>query len=240
MSQAWQDRIRPQLEEVQQRIEHAAQRAGRSAESVRIVAISKGQPAEAIEAASLLGLVHIGENRVEEALRKQAQLTHIDLTWHMVGHIQSRKAGDIPGHFTWVHSIDRLKIADRINRYAQDQGLRLPILLECNVSGEDSKYGWNLSDRSTWPGLLRAFGEIIKFSNLDLCGLMTMAPWVEDESILRTTFRTLRELRDYLVQSLDHPLPELSMGMTDDFEYAIEEGATILRLGRAIFGARQW
>jgi pyridoxal phosphate enzyme (YggS family) len=240
MFQAWQDRIRPQIEQVQQRVDRAAQRVGRSSESVKIVAISKGQPIEAIEAASRLGLVHIGENRVGEALQKQSQLTHLDLTWHMVGHIQSRKANEIPGHFTWVHSIDRFKIADRINRFAQDQGVRLPVLLECNVSGEDSKYGWTLSDRSIWPGLLNAFAEIIKFGSLDLRGLMTMAPWVEDEGILRTTFRTLRELRDYLVQSLDYPLPELSMGMTDDFEYAIEEGATMLRLGRAIFGARQW
>jgi pyridoxal phosphate enzyme (YggS family) len=240
MSKAWQDRIKPQLEQVRERVDRAAQHAGRSVESVKIVAISKGQPVEAIEAASKLGLVHIGENRVGEALQKQAQLKHLDLTWHMVGHIQSRKARDIPGQFKWVHSIDRLKIAERLNRYAQDLDIRLTILLECNVSGEESKYGWNLADRSTWPGVLPAFNEIINFSNLEFRGLMTMAPWVEDERVLRRTFRTLRELRDYLVESFDHPLPELSMGMTDDFEYAIEEGATILRLGRVIFGARQW
>jgi pyridoxal phosphate enzyme (YggS family) len=238
VSTVWIARIQPELEKVQERIASATARSGRSAETVKIIAISKGQPAEAIEAVVELGISHVGENRVDEALAKQAQLSHLNPTWHMVGHIQSRKAKDIPLHFSWVHSIDRVKIADRISSHAIDQGKLVSVLLECNLSGESSKEGWNLAGRSSWPSVVPELQQILALPGLEVAGLMTMAPWVQDESILRSTFEGLRELRDYLSKTLDHDLPELSMGMTDDFEYAIEEGATMVRLGRAIFGQR--
>ena len=239
MSVEWRDRIHPNLENVTQRITLAAERSGRSIEAIQIVAISKGQPLEAIKAAIDLGLDHIGENRVEEALHKQAQITQRDPTWHMVGHIQSRKAREIPNHFSWVHSIDRLTIAERLSRQATEQAGNLSVLLECNVSGETSKGGWNLADRSKWPTVIPEFQKILALPAINVLGLMTMAPWVQDEKILRTTFQTLRELQDFLSKQLELELPHLSMGMSDDFEYAIEEGATMLRLGRAIFGPRQ-
>jgi hypothetical protein len=239
MSLDWKDKIQPRLDQVRQRISIATDRSGRSTEAVRIVAISKGQPIEAIKAALELGLDQIGENRIDEALQKQEILGPSGITWHMVGHIQSRKAKDIPGHFSWVHSIDRMKIADRINRFALEQGIQLSVLLECNVSGEGSKQGWNLADRISWPGVIAELEEILRLPGLKVIGLMTMAPWVQDEGILRSSFRTLRNLRDHLSEELDHALPELSMGMTDDYEFAIEEGATMVRLGRALFGARE-
>lgn len=239
MSTVWLERMCPALENVQERIAAAAERSGRSAQAIQLVAISKGQPLEAIEAAAELRLGHIGENRVEEALQKQAQLTRFDFTWHMVGHIQSRKATEIPGHFSWVHSIDRLNIAQRLSRKAVDQGVRLSVLLECNVSGELSKEGWNLTDRSIWSSVVPDFRQILHLPGLKVEGLMTMAPWVQNDQVLHSTFQTLRELRDYLAQESEMDFPELSMGMTDDFEIAIEEGATMVRLGRAIFGDRQ-
>lgn len=239
MSKDWQAQIQPNYTNVLRRIGEAAARSGRSPDKVTLVAISKGQPPEAIEAAFALGINEIGENRVEEALSKQDALSHLSVNWHMVGHIQSRKAKQIPGHFTWVQSMDRLKIASRLSHFAAAQGKKLSILLECNVSGEASKEGWDLDQRSQWPSVLPDFEKILSLPGIEVKGLMTMAPWVEDETILRSTFQTLRSLRDYLNDHFNRDFHELSMGMTDDYEIAIEEGATIVRIGRAIFGPRQ-
>ena len=238
MSQEWKEAIQQRLTLVRERIANAAERSGRPQEVIQLIAIAKGQPIEAITAALELGLNQIGENRVEEALRKQELLSDSAITWHMVGHIQSRKAAEIPGHFSMVHSIDRMKIAERISRFNSDRDDRLPILLECNVSGESSKAGWNCADPETWPALLPQFAQIAQLPGIEVRGLMTMAPWVEDGSILRTTFKSLRTLREFLSRELTIQLPELSMGMTDDYEIAVEEGATMLRLGRALFGER--
>ena len=238
MSQAWITQIQPRLEQVRHHISKAAEHSGRSAEAVQIIAITKGQPVSAIQAAVALGLDQIGENRVEEALKKQEVLDGSEITWHMVGHIQSRKATAIVGNFSWVHSIDRMKIAARISHFAMEQSVQLPVLLECNVSGEGTKSGWQLADRASWSEVLPDLSEVIGLPGLNVMGLMTMAPWVQDEFILRSTFQTLRQLRDYLEEALDHSLPELSMGMTDDYLIAIEEGATMVRLGRVLFGAR--
>jgi pyridoxal phosphate enzyme (YggS family) len=238
MSQDWITQIQPRLEQVRYHISMAAERSGRSAEAIQIIAIAKGQPVSAIQAAVALGLDQIGENRVEEALKKQEVLEGSEITWHMVGHIQSRKATAIVGNFSWVHSIDRMKIAARISHFAMERSVQLPVLLECNVSGEGTKSGWQMADRASWSEVLPDLSEVIRLPGLNVMGLMTMAPWVQDEFILRSTFQTLRQLRDYLEQVLDHSLPELSMGMTDDYLLAIEEGATMVRLGRVLFGAR--
>jgi pyridoxal phosphate enzyme (YggS family) len=238
MSQDWITQIQPRLEQVRYHISMAAERSGRSAEAIQIIAIAKGQPVSAIKAAVALGLDQIGENRVEEALKKQEVLEGSEITWHMVGHIQSRKATAIVGNFSWVHSIDRMKIAARISHFAMERSVQLPVLLECNVSGEGTKSGWQMADRASWSEVLPDLSEVIRLPGLNVMGLMTMAPWVQDEFILRSTFQTLRQLRDYLEQVLDHSLPELSMGMTDDYLLALEEGATMVRLGRVLFGAR--
>jgi pyridoxal phosphate enzyme (YggS family) len=157
----------------------------------------------------------------------------------MVGHIQSRKARSAVQHFSLVHSLDRWKLAQRLDRFAGEEGLRLPVLLECNVSGEESKYGWNLQDEPSWHIFLPEIERILSLENIEIQGLMTMAPWVLDEDVLRSCFRKLRELNAFLSHNLHVSWKELSMGMTDDFEIAIEEGATMVRIGRAIFGERQ-
>jgi pyridoxal phosphate enzyme (YggS family) len=206
---------------------------------IRMVAISKGHGVEKIRAAYHAGIREFGENRIHEALPKLEELEAFeDIRWHMVGHIQSRKAKLVIPAFDIVHSVDRMKIAQRLNRFAGESGLTFPVLLECNVSGELTKYGWNLQDEEAWSEVLPEFDQLVKMENLAVLGLMTMAPWVSDERILRSCFGKLRELASFLATNLPGEWRELSMGMTDDFEFAIEEGATIIRIGRAIFGER--
>lgn len=224
---------------LQARISEAAERSGRSADAVGLVAICKGQPASSVRVAYQAGQRDFGENRVVEAREKQAELTDLsEIRWHMVGHIQSRKAKDVAPHFFMVHSIDRVKIAQRLDRFAADSGRTLPILIECNTSGEASKTGWSVWQKDDWPGALEDIQMIRDHKNLVVRGLMTMAPWAADSAFLRSTFQRLRAFRDFLEEKLLTDLPDLSMGMTDDYEIAIEEGATIVRIGRAIFGPR--
>jgi pyridoxal phosphate enzyme (YggS family) len=232
--------IESNLQIVRQRIADAADRGGRDLALISLVAISKSHPAEVVREAYELGLRDFGENRIFEGLEKQLKLEDLtDIQWHMVGHIQSRKASEVPGHFHMVHSVDRIKIARRLDKYAEELEAKLPILLECNVSGEESKYGWELSDRQKWDSAVEEFRSILEMSHLEIKGLMTMAPWVADEGVIRNTFQQLRSLRDFMQDELGVTWPELSMGMTDDYEIAIEEGATLLRIGRAIFGPRK-
>lgn len=217
---------------VRARIAQAAARAGRNPASVTLVAVSKTAPAHRVYAAYLTGIRDFGENRVDEALAKQDELPS-DSVWHMIGHIQSRKARDVVGRFALVHSLDSLGLAETLQRRAEVANARASVLLEVNVAGEESKYGFALAD------VAAAVGSVGRLDRLDVRGLMTMAPIVADPEAARPVFRTLRELRDRLraeYPALD--LDELSMGMTDDFEVAIEEGATLVRVGRAIFGER--
>ncbi len=221
------------------RISEAAKKSGRGVDDVELVAICKGQPASSVNAAYQSGQRDFGENRVAEAREKQTELTDLsEIRWHMVGHIQSRKAKDVAPHFFMVHSIDRVKIAQRLDRFAAESGRILPILIECNTSGEASKTGWSAWQKDDWPGALEDIRTIREHKNLAVRGLMTMAPWAADPAVLHSTFQGLRAFRDFLEEELLTDLPELSMGMTDDYEIAIEEGATIVRVGRAIFGPR--
>ncbi len=225
---------------MQSRVWSSAERAGRNPDPIRIVAVSKSQPADVVRAGYQAGLRMLGENRVEEAVPKQEQLSDLEgIEWHMVGHIQSRKATTVAEAFDLVHSVDRSKIAQRLNRAAEQVGRRLPVLLECNVSGEAAKYGWALAQESSWPGIVDEFADLVRLPNLEILGLMTMAPMTNTPESVRPVFRRLRQLQEFLCQSLPAEWSELSMGMTDDFEIAVEEGATILRIGRAIFGPRQ-
>ncbi|MEE9514329.1 MAG: YggS family pyridoxal phosphate-dependent enzyme [Anaerolineales bacterium] len=224
---------------LKERIHEAATRSGRGAGAVVLVAICKGQSALTVRAAYKAGQRDFGENRVAEAREKQVELTELsEIRWHMVGHIQGRKAKDVAPHFFMVHSIDRMKIAQRLDRFAADSGRILPVLLECNTSGEASKTGWPAWQKGDWPVTVEDIQMIRDYKNLDVRGLMTMAPWTADRAVLRSTFLGLRTFRDFLEDKLLTDLPELSMGMTDDYEIAIEEGATIVRVGRAIFGPR--
>ncbi|MGQ0603240.1 MAG: YggS family pyridoxal phosphate-dependent enzyme [Anaerolineales bacterium] len=228
------------LANIQSRIRTAAGRAGRDPAEVTLIAVSKTHPAETVAAAVSLGLTDFGENRVEEAAAKIQHLTSLSVKWHMIGHVQSRKARDVVNAgFTLVHSVDSRKLAERLSRFAAEAGRVQPILLECNVSGEASKSGFAAFDPATWPALLNAFGVIVALPGVRVRGLMTMAPLGADHDSARPCFRRLRELRDAARAAIPTAeWAELSMGMTDDFEGAIAEGATLVRVGRAIFGER--
>jgi PLP dependent protein len=240
--------IERNLQQVQQRIGEAAARAGRDPSAVQLVAISKTFPPEAILRAYEAGARHFGENRVEDALPKIAAVSaalgaSASPTWHMVGHVQGRKAGEVLQAFDVLHSLDSARLGERLDRLAVPGRRRLPVLLECNVSGEESKFGFDLAGWEHEPARLAAFVAVIyalaDLPALELRGLMTMAPLAADPEDARPVFASLRALRDVLRERCpDCAWPELSMGMTDDFEVAIEEGATMVRVGRAVFGTR--
>jgi len=234
---------------VQEHIAAACVRAGRHPSEVTLVAVSKTFPAEDILEVYRLGLRDFGENRVEEAVKKISNLKSLvsnlqpptsDLRWHLVGHLQSRRAREAVDLFDAIHSVDSVKLADKLNRLCMEAGRVMPILLECNVSGEASKYGFPLStaaERARWWADVEA---ILKMPRVWVEGLMTVAPLVADAEETRPFFRALRKLRDDLTAQFPQVgWRHLSMGMTDDFEVAIEEGATMIRIGRAIFGERR-
>ncbi len=228
------------LQRVQDRIAAAAVRAGRDPASVTLVAVSKTQPVEQLIRAYELGVRHFGENRVEEAAPKIAAfrraVTDPSVVFHMIGHVQSRKADDVAALFDRVHSVDSVKLLERLARFAGRRAAPLPVLLEVNVSGEASKYGFDATRRDEINAAVEAAARL---ERVRLDGLMTMAPIVTQAELARPVFRALRELRDELAARYPAvDLPQLSMGMTDDFEVAVEEGATLVRVGRAIFGER--
>lgn len=218
--------IEANIREVKRRLALACERSHRSVGEITLVAITKGVDFQAIRAAFDSGIKNFGENRVQEAEEKIAQLKDLKpaVTWHMVGHLQSNKARVAVELFDIIHSVDSIKLAEILNRRIEKP---LAVLLEVNVSGEVTKTGFSLGEMAA------AAKEIGQLSNLNLMGLMTVAPFVPDPEEVRPIFRKLRELRDSL------ELRHLSMGMTDDFEVAVEEGSTMLRIGRAIFGERR-
>lgn len=220
---------------VQERIATAARRAGRDPGDITLVAVSKTQPPEIVAAAHVAGLRQFGENRVEEAGPKAEAVAALvppgtGPAWHMVGHVQSRKAAHVLPWASVVHSVDSVKLAQRLSRLCVDNRRELSILLEVNASGEATKYGL---EPGTVPGAVAAIAEL---PGLHLDGLMTMAPIVDEPELARPVFAALRQLRRDLAQRFPAlSWRHLSMGMTDDFEIAIEEGATLVRIGRAIF-----
>lgn len=229
--------IEANLRDVRRRMRQAAERSGRDPSQIQLVAVTKGRSANEVRAASAAGLSVFGENRVDEGRMKIDELSAlVGVTWHMIGHIQSRKARDVVGAFSLIHSVDRLKIAERLDAFAGQAGIRQAVLAECNVSGEASKGGWPMHLEDEWEGRLPEFEKLGRLENLDVQGLMTMAPWTADRSVLSDVFGRLRRLSRFLADHLPgNRWDELSMGMSDDFEIAIEQGATMIRLGRAIF-----
>ena len=226
--------IQANLNLVHERVAAAAQKAGRDPSDVLILAISKTMPAEIIEAAALAGQVHFGENRVQEARDKIPQLPD-GLVWHLVGHLQSNKAKYCPDLFDWVHSIDSVPLAREVARRYREKGKVCRALVQVNVSGEEVKSGCEPHETAD---ILRV---LMEEEGTEPVGLMTMPPFDPDPEVSRPWFAALRQLRDDLAgQGFPaSSLKELSMGMTGDFEVAIEEGATIVRIGTAIFGARR-
>jgi pyridoxal phosphate enzyme (YggS family) len=213
------------LAAVRERIARACERASRSPDEVVLVGVTKSRTAEEVAEAVEAGLEDVGENRVQEALAKIEAVAALGAgpRWHFIGHLQTNKARVVAGPFAIIHSVDSIRLAQALSKQARAP---LPALLEVNVGGEPTKFGFAPSE------LPSALGEINTMPNLDVRGLMTVAPAVAEAESVRPVFRQLRVLRDEL------GLRELSMGMTDDFEVAIEEGATIVRVGRAIFGER--
>jgi len=224
----------------------ACAHANRPVDSVTLIAVSKTHPAESVLTAIASGQLQFGENRVEEAEAKIPAVraeTTAQLVWHMIGHVQSRKAREVVALFDCVHSLDSLKLAERYSRFAVELGRSISVLLEINVSGEASKSGFEAAswqnDRAQRESLWNDIRNIIKLPAIHVEGLMTIAPIVDDMNQARPVFIALRNLRDAL--ATDFPgaaWTSLSMGMTDDYPVAIEEGATLVRIGRAIFGPR--
>jgi pyridoxal phosphate enzyme (YggS family) len=232
--------IRENYEKILERIERAASSAGRGADEVRLVVVTKGQPLEKIQAVIEAGARRLGENYAEEGAEKIQALNVIEgLEWHMIGHVQTRKARLVCEHFAWVHSLDSLKLAERLDRFAGEFKRQLPVLIECNVSGEESKFGYPAWQEERWDELGQAISAIMQFKYLQVRGLMAMAPYSIDPEAARPYFKRARRLRDALaVQFPASDWSDLSMGMSGDFETAIEEGATIVRIGEAILGPR--
>jgi pyridoxal phosphate enzyme (YggS family) len=229
-----QELLATNIAQVRSHIAEAAQRVGRQPDEITLVAVSKTKPVEMVEIAFRLGVTDFGENRVQEALPKLAAFRPQGLRWHMIGHLQSNKAGKAVSSFDCVQSVDSLHLARLLNRHAAQLSVRLPVLLEVNISGEESKEGMT-------PSEVHALAwQIVSLPHLDVQGLMTIAPLVDKAEEVRPVFRGLRELRDQLRNEVpDCAWQHLSMGMTDDYRVAIEEGATIVRIGRAIFGERR-
>ena len=223
--------IAENLEFIRQRIAAAAERNGRSAEEVKLVAVSKTYPPEVIRGAIEAGQQCFGENRVQDALPKIDALPP-DLEWHLIGHLQTNKVRKVIGRFALFHGVDNTALALQMNRIAGELDVTASILLEVNISGEESKFGF------TPASLPAALEELLPLPHLRIEGLMTMAPFSENPESARPVFEGLRKLRDALSTASGHPLRELSMGMSGDFEQGIAEGATIVRIGSAIFGAR--
>ena len=216
---------------VQNRIEAACARSERDPATVNLLAVSKGQSPDAVCAVAELGLDLFGENKVQEAKAK-IPLCPGRLRWHMIGHLQTNKSRDAVHFFEMIQSVDSFELAEEINRRAGQAAKTMPILLEINIAGEASKFGYPPE------ALLKELGQINALKRIEIQGLMTIAPWTAEPESVRPIFRRLRELKERVEQFLGAPLPHLSMGMSGDFEVAIEEGATLVRIGTALFGPR--
>jgi PLP dependent protein len=222
--------IRERLGRVRERIEAAAVRSGRPASAVMLVAVSKTMPAEAAREAVAAGVRILGENRVQEAREKIALVPGL-AEWHMIGHLQTNKAKLAVALFSRIHSLDSIRLACELERHAEEAGKKLRCLVEVNLGEEFQKSG------EAEGGIRTLLEEASRFSHLAIDGLMIVPPFLSDPEAVRPFFRRLRLLRDELVRE-GFPLPELSMGMSHDFEVAIEEGATLVRIGTALFGTR--
>ena len=223
--------ISANLNQVRQRISAACARVGRDPATVELMTVSKGHPAEVVCAAAELGLSLFGENRVQEAKAKIG-LCPNRLRWHLIGHLQSNKCRDAVSFFAMIQSVDSLALAQEINKWAEKFAKTMPVLIEVNVAGESSKFGY------AQERVLSELKEINALPKIEVHGLMTVAPFAQEAEKVRPVFRRLRELKGECEEVLGAPLPQLSMGMSGDFEVAVEEGATMIRLGSAVLGPR--
>jgi pyridoxal phosphate enzyme (YggS family) len=224
-------RLQEALPRVEERIARARERAGRAGD-ITLVAVTKGHPAEAVMAAAGAGIRHCGENRVDELARKRALLGS-PVQWHLIGHLQRNKVRKALGTFDLIHSVDSIRLARELSQEAERVGLDLEVLVQVNASGEAAKGGFDVA------GALPTIAEVVMMPRLHVRGLMTMAPYTEDEAELRRTFRATRQLFDACARGVPGFVArDLSMGMSNDFEVAVEEGSTMVRLGTVLFGER--
>jgi pyridoxal phosphate enzyme (YggS family) len=219
------------LQRVRERVSRAADRAGRSEPDITLVAVAKTFGPEAVEEAIRSGVTDIGENRVQEFLAKADRVT-LECRWHLVGHLQTNKVNKAIGRFALIQSVDSIKLAERLSRAGEERGITTDILVEVNTSGEEAKYGFIPEETA------EACERIAQLPSVTLRGLMTVGPWVEDVGRIASAFAALRGLKDDLERTGFQGIEHLSMGMTDDFEIAIAEGSTMVRLGRILFGER--
>lgn len=221
------------------RIETSAKKAGRNPETIDLIAVTKQKPAVVVKILAEYGIKQIGESYLKEALFKMDLLKDFQIDWHMIGTIQDGKEKEIAARFDEVHSVGSKDTALKLSEYAIYFERHLPLFLEYNVSGEETKHGWKAWNQDRWPELIPDLEEILSLPNIEVKGLMTMAPYSEDPQRARPYFKKLRKLRDYLSRQFPAAnLYDLSMGMSGDFEVAIEEGATVLRIGSALVGPR--
>ncbi len=219
------------LNSIQQRIRAACERSDREPDSVTLLAVSKTHPPETIQAAANCGLIFFGENKIQEAKAK-IPLCPGKLRWHFIGHLQSNKCRDAVELFEMIESVDSLPLAREISKRCEQVAKAMPVLLEVNLAGEASKFGYRPEQ------LLAELKEINSLPRIEIHGLMTVPPWSSEPEKSRVHFQRLHDLKKQAEQMLGVPLPHLSMGMSGDFEIAIEEGATIIRVGTALFGPR--
>lgn len=226
--------ISENLSRVKERMNSTAVSSGRDPYDITLIVISKTRAADIVNMAIDCGVRHFGENKIQEAVPKINDLNkrHSDLTWHMVGHLQTNKAKIAVMNFDMIQSVDSIKLARKISGVAQQLQKNVDILIEVNISGEESKYGINPDD------VEQINGEIASLSNINVRGLMTIGPLTSDVADIRTAFRRMRKIFENPQIRQNNVYNVLSMGMTDDYEIAIQEGSTMIRLGRAIFGLR--
>ena len=225
------EQVAARVEEVRERIERARVRAGR-ADSVTLVAVTKTHPSDAVRAVLAAGVADVGENRVQELEEKVAEVGRGAVGWHLIGHLQRNKAGKALPLFDLIHSLDSLRLAEALSAEAVKRGITARALVQVNASGEESKGGFE-------PGeLVDAVGRIAALPGMKVEGLMTMAPFTDDESVVRAAFRRTRELLDDAARQVPGMGRQLSMGMSNDFEIAVEEGSTLVRVGSVLFGER--
>ena len=225
------DELRARVEGVRERIERAKARAGR-ADAVTLVAVTKTHPAEVVRAAIAAGVADVGENRVQEMDEKVGEVGRGAVRWHLIGHLQRNKAARAVALADLVHSLDSLRLAEALSAEAVKAGIELPVLVQVNTSGEASKFGLAADEAAD------AAGRMAQLPGLRLRGMMTMAPFTDDQAVIRRTFAAARRLCEETARQVPGFGTELSMGMSNDFEAAVEEGSTLVRVGSTLFGER--
>lgn len=229
---SWTPMIADNISKIYKRVEKACHRVGRGPEEITLIAVAKTFPGSVIREAFGAGLLDFGENYVQEMCQKQEELRDIEVRWHFIGHLQKNKVKSVIDSVHLIHSVDSLSLGSEISRRAQAMNRNVPVLIEVNTSGEKSKFGVDVHEAAILAKGLMAL------PNISVNGFMTIGPFLPDPESSRPAFRALRAVRDSIQQE-GIKIPHLSMGMTNDFEVAIEEGATFIRVGTAIFGARK-